>query len=66
MSSVKARLLKIPTDTGDDCNELLVRFCLERFLYRLSVPPPLPPDLLPPMMELSFGLLWRPGGLWMT
>ncbi|RYZ92810.1 MAG: nucleotidyl transferase AbiEii/AbiGii toxin family protein, partial [Proteobacteria bacterium] len=38
-ASVKARLLKIRTETGDDYNELLVRFCLERFLYRLSVSP---------------------------
>ncbi|MDB6136786.1 MAG: uncharacterized protein JWM59_5029 [Verrucomicrobiales bacterium] len=38
-ASVKARLLKIRMDTRDDYNELLVRFCLELFLYRLSISP---------------------------
>ena len=37
--SVKARLLNLRTTSGDDYNELLVRFCLERLLYRLSVSP---------------------------
>jgi Nucleotidyl transferase AbiEii toxin, Type IV TA system len=37
--SVRARLLKIRVSTGEDYNELLVRFCLERFLYRLSISP---------------------------
>jgi hypothetical protein len=35
--SVKARLLNLRTTSGDNYNELLVRFCLERLLYRLSI-----------------------------
>lgn len=35
--SVRTRLLHLRTSTGDDYNELLVRFCLERMLYRLSI-----------------------------
>jgi len=35
--SVRTRLLNLRTKTGDDYNELLVRFCLERLLYRLSI-----------------------------
>jgi hypothetical protein len=35
--SVRTRLLNLRAKTGDDYNELLVRFCLERLLYRLSI-----------------------------
>lgn len=35
--SVRSRLLNLRTRSGDDYNELLVRFCLERLLYRLSI-----------------------------
>ena len=35
-ASVRARLLNIARATGVDCNQVLVRFALERFLYRLS------------------------------
>ena len=35
--SVKTRLLNLRATSGDDYNELLVRFCLERLLYRLSI-----------------------------
>jgi len=36
-ASVKARLLKLRGISGDNYNALLVRFCLERLLYRLSI-----------------------------
>jgi|688.fasta_scaffold1087186_1 hypothetical protein len=32
--SVRARLLNLRTKPGEDYHELLVRFCLERLLYR--------------------------------
>ena len=35
-ASVQARLARRRAETGEDFNVLLVRFCLERFLYRLS------------------------------
>jgi predicted nucleotidyltransferase component of viral defense system len=35
--SVRARLLNLRTNPGEDYHELLVRFCLERLLYRLSI-----------------------------
>jgi len=35
--SVRARLLNLRTTPGEDYHELLVRFCLERLLYRLSI-----------------------------
>ncbi len=35
--SVKTRLLNLRSTSGNDFNELLVRFCLERLLYRLSI-----------------------------
>ena len=35
-ASVHARLAKRRTSTGEDYNVLLVRFTLERLLYRLS------------------------------
>ncbi|HEY3860955.1 MAG TPA: hypothetical protein VGO59_03635 [Verrucomicrobiae bacterium] len=36
-ASVQARLAQRRAKTGEDFNVLLVRFCLERLLYRLSV-----------------------------
>lgn len=38
-ASVRARLLKIAKSEGSDFNQLLVRYALERFLYRLSQSP---------------------------
>lgn len=35
--SVRARLLNLRTKPDEDYHELLVRFCLERLLYRLSI-----------------------------
>ena len=35
--SVRARLLNLRTKPGEDYHELLIRFCLERLLYRLSI-----------------------------
>ncbi len=35
-ASVQARLAQRRAKTGEDFNVLLVRFCLERLLYRLS------------------------------
>jgi predicted nucleotidyltransferase component of viral defense system len=35
--SVRARLLNLRTNPGEDYHELLVQFCLERLLYRLSI-----------------------------
>ena len=36
-ASVRARLLQLRAVTGEDYNQLLVRYCIERLLYRLSV-----------------------------
>lgn len=38
-ASVRARLLNIAKSEGSDFNQLLVRYALERFLYRLSQSP---------------------------
>jgi predicted nucleotidyltransferase component of viral defense system len=38
-ASVKARLLQLARAQGEDFNALLVRYVLERFLYRLSTSP---------------------------
>ena len=38
-ASVRAGLLNIRTRTGEDYKQLLTRYALERFLYRLSVSP---------------------------
>ncbi len=38
-ASVRARLLHIAKSEGSDFNQLLVRYALERFLYRLSTSP---------------------------
>jgi hypothetical protein len=35
-ASVAARLLQHSKKTGEDYQNLLTRFCLERFLYRLG------------------------------
>ena len=35
-ASVRARLLNIAKAEGSDFNQVLVRYALERFLYRLS------------------------------
>lgn len=35
-ASVRKRLLNIPAGTGEDFNLLLIRYALERLLYRLS------------------------------
>lgn len=36
-ASVRTRLLQLRAVTGEDYNQLLVRYCIERLLYRLSV-----------------------------
>ncbi len=38
-ASVRARLLNIAKSEGSNFNQLLVRYALERFLYRLSQSP---------------------------
>lgn len=38
-ASVRARLLNIRSETGEDYNQLLTRYALERLLYRLSISP---------------------------
>jgi len=38
-TSVRARLLDVAKTQGVDFNQVLVRFALERILYRLTQPP---------------------------
>jgi len=38
-ASVRARLLNRARETGQDFNLILIRYALERLLYRLSVSP---------------------------
>ncbi len=38
-ASIRARLLNLAKAEGSDFNQVLVRFALERFLYRLSASP---------------------------
>ncbi len=44
--SVRQRLLNLARQTGQDYNRLLVRYSLERILYRLSLSLPKTPSAL--------------------
>lgn len=39
VASIHARLLNLARDRGEDFNLILMRYAIERFLYRLSLVP---------------------------
>lgn len=60
-ASVRARLLNIAKAEGVDFNQVLVRYTLERFLYRLSQSPHADRFVLKGALYLRSGTTCRTG-----